>query len=104
MDSAEGQAPAPLELRSLTITNAISIGIPILAPNGTTQYMNRLARDRTGVALDEVKSKGRFGRTCHPDDLERMLDERRMRLSKGVPFELEWRILPTHREDRWSVR
>jgi hypothetical protein len=52
--------------------------------------------------LDEVKSNGHFGRTCHPGDLERSLDDRRMGLSKGVPFELECRWLPTNVEDRWD--
>lgn len=87
----------------LTITDAIPIGISVLAPDGTTLYVNQLALDRIGVTLEEVKGKGHLGRTCHPDDLDRILDERRMGLSKGVPFELEMRLLPKGGEYRWHL-
>jgi formate hydrogenlyase transcriptional activator len=86
-----------------TITDAIPIGMSVLAPDGTTLYMNRMALDRTGLTLDEVKGKGHLERTCHPDDLDRVLDERGMGLSKGVRFELEMRLLPTDGEYRWHV-
>jgi formate hydrogenlyase transcriptional activator len=78
----------------LTITNAIPIGISVLAPDGTTLYVNQQALDNVGVTLEEVMGQGHLARTCHPDDLDRVLDERRMGLSKGVPFELEMRLFP----------
>jgi formate hydrogenlyase transcriptional activator len=78
----------------LAITDAIPIGISVLAPDGTTLYVNRVALDRIGVTLDEVMGKGHLERTCHPDDVDRILHERRLGLSKGVPFELEMRLLP----------
>jgi formate hydrogenlyase transcriptional activator len=78
----------------LATTDAIPIGISVLAPDGTTLYVNRVALDRIGVTLDEVMGKGHLERTCHPDDRDRILNERRMGLSKGVPFELEMRLLP----------
>jgi formate hydrogenlyase transcriptional activator len=87
----------------LTITDAIPIGISVLAPDGTTLYVNRLALDRIGVALDEVMGEGHLERTCHPDDLDRILDERRKGLSKGVPFGLEMRLLPKNGEYRWHL-
>src|SRR5690348_4673130 len=87
----------------LTITDAIPIGISVLAPDGTTLYLNRLALDRIGVALDEVIADGHLGRTCHPDDRDRILDERRKGLLKGVPFELEMRLLPQNGEYRWHL-
>jgi formate hydrogenlyase transcriptional activator len=87
----------------LTITDAIPIGISVLAPDGTTLYVNRLALDRIGVTLDEVMGRGHLERTCHPDDLHRILDERRKGLSKGVPFEVEMRLLPKNGEYRWHL-
>src|SRR5262249_26589794 len=42
-------------------------------------------------------------RTCHPDDLDQVLDERRMKLSKGVSFELEIRLLTKIGEYRWHL-
>ena len=99
MKTNEGQERAV----DLTITDAIPIGISVLAPDGTTLYVNRLALDRIGVTLDEVMGQGHLGRTCHPDDLDRVLDERRKGLSKGVPFEFEMRLLPKNGEYRWHL-
>jgi PAS domain S-box-containing protein len=105
MQTSESQERAA----DLTITDAIPIGISVLAPDGTTLYVNRQALDNVGVALDEVMGKGHLARTCHPDDLDRVLGERRMGLSKGVPFELEMRLLPvsaakrTQGEYRWYL-
>jgi formate hydrogenlyase transcriptional activator len=86
-----------------TITDAIPIGMSVLAPDGGTLYVNRMALDRTGLTLDEVKGKGHLERTCHPDDLDRVLDERRTGLSRGVRFELEMRLLPKGGTYRWYV-
>jgi formate hydrogenlyase transcriptional activator len=74
----------------LTITDAMPIGISVLAPDGTALYANRLAPDR-------------LERTCHPDDRDRILDERRTGLAKGVPFELEMRLRPGAGEYRWHL-
>jgi len=76
----------------LNITDAIPIGISVLAPDGATLYVNRTGLDNLGVPLDEVIDKGHLERTCHPNDLERVLNDRSMGLSKGVPFELEMRL------------
>ena len=87
----------------LTITDAIPIGISVLAPDGTTLYVNRRALDRIGLTLDEVKGIGHLERTCHPDDIDRVLEERRKGLSEGVPFELEMRLRPQNGDYRWHL-
>ena len=105
-DSDRKVAQDPVDL---TITDAIPIGISVLAPDGTTLYVNRAALDRLGVALDEVKGKGHLERACHPDDQDRVLEERRVGLSKGLPFELEMRLSPiaapklNQQEYRWHL-
>ena len=81
------------EAELLTVTDAIPIGISVLAPDGTTLHVNRMALDRLVLTLDEVIGKGHLERTCHPDDLDRILDERSIGLSEGVPFDLEMRLL-----------
>jgi formate hydrogenlyase transcriptional activator len=91
------------EPADLTITDAIPIGILVLAPDGRTLYMNRLALDHVGLTLDDVRGKGHLERTCHPDDLDRVLEERRKGLSKGVPFELEIPLLLKNGERRWHL-
>lgn len=106
MSTSESQSPIPSgqnvcrEGADLTITDAVPIGISVLAPDGTTLYVNRVALDRIGVTLDEVMGKGHLERTCHPDDVDRILNERRIGLSKGVPFELEMRLLPIAADKR----
>ena len=91
------------EAVDLTIIDAIPIGISVVAPDGSTLYVNRLALDRGGVALDELKDKGFLKRICHPDDLDRILDERRIGFSKGVPFGLEMRLLRKYGGYRWHL-
>lgn len=91
------------ETADFTITDAIPIGILVLAPDGRTLYMNRLALDQVGLTLDDVRDKGHLERTCHPDDLGRVLEERRKGLSKGVPFELEIPLLLKNGERRWHL-
>ena len=87
----------------LTITDAIPVGFFVLAPDGTTLYVNRTALDRIRLTMDEVRGKGHLDRTCHPDDLDRVLEERRSGLSKGAPFNVEMRLLSKDREYRWYV-
>jgi len=102
-DSGTSEQQVRQEEVDLTITDAIPIGISVLAPDGATLYVNRLALDRIGFTLEEVKGKGLLEQTCHPDDLDRVRDERRIGLSKGVPFELEMRLLPKSGEYRWHL-
>jgi formate hydrogenlyase transcriptional activator len=50
-----------------------------------------------------VKDEGYLERICHPDDLDRILEERRAGLSKGIPFELEMRLLFKNVGYRWHL-
>ena len=102
-DSKSSEQKSPKRGLDLTITEAIPIGITVLAPDGTTLYMNQRALDGIGFSLDEVRCKGHLEQTCHPDDRDRMLEERRIRLSKGVPFELEWRLARKNSNYRWNL-
>ena len=87
----------------LTMTDAIPIDITVLAADGTVLYVNQYALDRLGLSAPDVKSHGYLKRTCHPNDLNQILDERRANLSKGVPFELEIRLLSKGGEFRWHL-
>jgi formate hydrogenlyase transcriptional activator len=86
-----------------TITDAIPIGVSVLAPDGTTLYVNRIALDSLGVTFDAVKCKGHLALSCHPDDLDRVLQGRRTGLSKGSPFQLEMRLLSKSGAYLWHV-
>ena len=102
-DSEAPKQSGPQQGVDLTITDAIPIGISVLAPDGTTLYVNRLALEQIGLTLQEVTGRGHLDRTCHPDDLDRIVEERRVGLSKEVPFELEMRLLSKHGEYRWYL-
>ena len=109
MSTSESQNLNPSEQKpgreevDLTITDAIPIGISVLTPDGTTIYVNPRGLDDAGLTLDQVKSKGLLERICHPDDLDRVLGQRRRGLSQGVPFELEIRLLLKNGEYRWYL-
>ena len=86
-----------------TITDAIRQSIVVLAPDGTTLYANRVALDHTGVTPGEVNNEGFLVRAFHPEDIDRVRDERRVGLLEGVPFELEMRSLFKNGQYRWQL-
>jgi formate hydrogenlyase transcriptional activator len=86
-----------------TIIDAIRQSIVVLASDGTTLYANRVALDRTGLTVGEVNDKGFFARAFHPDDVDRVGEERRIGLLEGLPFELEMRILFKDGQYRWQL-
>src|SRR5215469_16689762 len=90
-----------VELR--TITDSIRQPIVVLAPDGTTLYANQVALDNSGLTMDEVKHTGFAVQICHPDDLDRLVDERSTRLSKGIPFDTEYRALSKDGLYRWQL-
>ena len=86
-----------------TITDTIRQVIVILAPDGTMLYANRVALESTGLTPEEVNDQGFFQVAFHPDDIDRVRDERRMRLLQGVPFELEIRTRHKSGQYRWYL-
>src|SRR5262249_12594566 len=88
------------ELRQ--ITDAIREVIVVLAPDGTTIYVNQVGLDMTGLTLDEAIEQGLFPRVFHPDDLVRLGAERQEGLSRGAPFEREVRAL-RRGQYRWQL-
>ncbi|MDP8982663.1 MAG: sigma-54-dependent Fis family transcriptional regulator [Acidobacteriota bacterium] len=86
-----------------TITDAIRQSIVVLAPDGTTLYANRVALDRTGLTPGDVNDEGFFARAFHPEDVDRVREERRVGLLEGLPFELEMRSLFKDGQYRWQL-
>ena len=86
-----------------TITDAIRQVIVVLAPDGTTLYANRVALDQTGLKAHELSDQEFFARAFHPEDLDRVREERRAGLLEGVPFELEMRARQKSGEYRWKL-
>jgi formate hydrogenlyase transcriptional activator len=101
--ASSDQRLQPHEGDILSITDAIPIDITVLAEDGTVLHVNQFALNRLGLNADDVKHKGYLTRTCHPDDLNQILDERRIKLSRKGPFELEMRLLSHSGEYRWHL-
>jgi len=89
------------ELR--TIIDAIRQAVVVLAPDGTTLYANRAALEITGLTIGEVSDNSFLTRAFHPEDVDRIREQRQERLSRGVPFELEMRVLFKSGEYRWFL-
>ena len=86
-----------------TIFDAIRQTIVVLTPDGRTLYANRAALELTGLTVGEVNDKGFFERAFHPDDVDRIREERSVGLLEGLPFELEMRIRFMTGEYRWQL-
>jgi formate hydrogenlyase transcriptional activator len=86
-----------------TITDTIRQPIVVLGPDGTTLYVNQVALDVTGYTRDQLDEQGFWARVVHPNDLKHLRDERRERLLRGVPFDLEFRALFKNGQYRWQL-
>jgi formate hydrogenlyase transcriptional activator len=86
-----------------TITDTIRQPIIVLAPDGTTLYVNQVALDLTGLAREEVHGQAFFQRVIHPDDVSRLQAKRQEGFSGGAPFELEWRAMFKSGQYRWQL-
>src|SRR5712691_9269677 len=85
------------------ITDTIPQNIVVLDPDGIPIYANRATLDYTGLALADVVSSDFRARVFHPDDLERVRDQRQAVLAAGVPFEFELRALSKEGQYRWFL-
>ena len=78
----------------------------VLDKDGTLLQVNKTMLDYKGLTLEEMKGSGtreRINRDVHPDDLERVQNERSAGLSRGVPFETEKRLLGKDGQFRWFL-
>ena len=85
------------------IVEAIPEHIVVLAPDGSLLYANRTVLEYTGLTLDSVQVEDFRKRAFHPEDVKRLRDERRQALSRGMPFELEQRMLRNDGQYRWFL-
>jgi len=81
--------PDEQELRR--IIDLIPQTIVVLNPDGKAIYANRLALEYTGLSLDEMRADDFRDRVFHPEDVQRLHEERQKGLSGSVPFENEQR-------------
>jgi len=85
------------------IIDAIPQTIVVLGPDGRNLYANQAMLDYTGLALDEVMAADFRARVYHPDDVERLHDERQEALARGIPFANEQRARRHDGQYRWRL-
>ena len=90
-----------MELRQ--ITDAIAQTIMVLEPDGTAVYANQSMLDFSGLTMEAVMAPDFRTRFFHPEDVERLRDERRQALSIGLAFENEQRARRKDGPYRWFL-
>jgi PAS domain S-box-containing protein len=83
--------------------NVIPTVIAVLGTDGSMLYANQTALDYTGLSLEDVQRKDSRSRIFHPQDVEKLREERRAALTRGVPFENEQRVLAKDGKYRWFL-
>ena len=89
------------ELRRMT--DAIASYIYVLRPDGRALYANQTVLDYTGLTLEDVQEEDHRARIFHPEDVERLREERHEALARGKPFEIEQRALGKDGKYRWFL-
>jgi len=85
------------------ITDAIPHTIVIQQPDGTPTYANQAVLDYGGFTMEDVVASDFRARLFHPEDLERLREERQAALSRGLPFEIEQRARRKDGQYRWFL-
>ena len=91
------------EAQLRTIIDAIPQFVTALAPDGKNLYANHAVVEYTGLTREEVMADDFRRRVFHPEDVERLRDERRAALARGIPFENEQRARRKDGQYRWLL-
>jgi formate hydrogenlyase transcriptional activator len=82
--------------------DAIAVFVAVLRPDGRLIYVNQTSIDYTGVTVEDVQREG-HREPRHPEDVERLREERLAALAGDVPFENEQRVLGKDGKYRWFL-
>jgi len=85
------------------ITDAIPQTIVVLDSKGQPLYANQAMLDHTGLTMQDVLISDFRARIYHPEDLERVREERKAGLARGLPFEIEQRVRRKDGQYRWLL-
>jgi formate hydrogenlyase transcriptional activator len=85
------------------ITDLIPQTIVVQDPSGTPIYANQATLDYTGLTAEDVMAPLFRERIFHPDDLERLREQRKAALDRGLPFEIEQRARRNDGQYRWFL-
>jgi formate hydrogenlyase transcriptional activator len=93
-------AKSEAELR--TILDAIPQLITAIGANGNFLYANQAILAYTGLTKEETRS-GKFQEIFHPEDSERLREERDAAITRGDPFQYERRVRRRDGQYRWFL-
>src|SRR5215831_8506265 len=85
------------------ITDLISQAIIVLNPDGKAIYANRACLEYSGLSLEDVRGADFRDRVFHPEDVQRLREERGKALLSNVPFENEQRARGKDGKYRWFL-
>ena len=85
------------------IVDAIPHPISVYGPDGAFLYVNRVGRELAGITMADVMAPDFRPRLYHPDDIDRVRDERARAFTRGVPFDTEQRVRLKDGEYRWLL-
>src|SRR5579859_620681 len=85
------------------IVDLIPQQIVVLNPQGKAIYANRGSMEYTGLSLEEVRADDFRDRVFHPEDIQRLREQRQNALAGVVPFENEQRGLGKDGKYRWFL-
>jgi formate hydrogenlyase transcriptional activator len=94
------RAKSEAELRA--IIDAIPQLIVAIAADGNFLSTNQALLEYTGLTKEEVGTE-RFREVFHPEDTDRLRDQREAALSGGLPFEYERRVRRRDGQYRWLL-
>jgi len=83
--------------------NAIPTMVGVLRPDGSVLYGSTMISNYTGLSLENMREEDARARILHPEDVQRLHEERREALKRAVPFENEQRVLGKDGKYRWFV-
>ena len=83
--------------------NAIPCWSSVFDSNGSVLHRNQVVSDYTGFTLEDARKEDFRARVFHPDDVERLREERRQAFTRPVPFENEQRVLGKDGKYRWFL-
>src|SRR5262249_18236108 len=83
--------------------NVIPTVIAVLGTDGSMLYANQTALNYTGLTLEDVQKEDSRSRIFHPQDVEKLREERGAALTRGEPFENEQRVLGKDGKYRWFL-
>jgi PAS domain S-box-containing protein len=85
------------------IVDLIPVMIGVMKPDGSVLYRNKSCLDYTGFSIEEAMEPDAISRGFHPEDIERLREERRSAMLGNKPFAIEERIRRKDGQYRWFL-